>query len=100
MYLLRAIRDDHLDQLYDLACKAQFGLTTLPKDRDILYKRIRLAVKSMNFESYKPAGELYFFVLENCVEKRIVGTSAIISKVGGFEPYYTYDMREKIYHSN
>ena len=65
-------------------------MTTLPCDRDVLQRRIKESVKSFSFVPDKPGGESYFFVLEDLDKKRIVGTSAIFSKVGGFQPFYTY----------
>ncbi|MCJ8332033.1 MAG: arginine N-succinyltransferase [Lentisphaeria bacterium] len=99
MYRLRSISIDDLDQLYDLASMTSYGLTTLPADRAVLERRIVLAEKSMAYDSHRPSGELYFFVLEDMENNVLVGTSAIISKIGGFEPYYAYELRTKKYHS-
>ena len=40
-----------------------------------------------------PKGESYLFVMEN--NNELVGICGIISKVGGFEPFYTYVTRHR-----
>ena len=93
MYLLRPITRHDLEQLYELSAQTMTGLTTLPHDRAILEKKIKQSVRSFESMPDKPSGEVYLFVLEDMVRKRIVGTSAIYSKVGGFEPSYTYKIQ-------
>src|SRR3954471_5994627 len=103
MLVFRPITLDDLPQLTELAALAGFGLTTLPKDPQLLENRIlesrrsfeRLAVFSKSApkggteaRGERPGGEVYLFVLEDLHTGRIVGTSAIVSKVGGFEPFY------------
>src|SRR5216110_1587264 len=101
MLVFRPITLDDLPQLTELAAVAGFGLTTLPKDPQLLENRIlesrrsfeRLAISAKsaaNQSAERPGGEVYLFVLEDLHTGKIVGTSAIVSKVGGFEPFYAY----------
>jgi len=101
MLVFRPVTSEDLSGLNDLANLAGFGLTTLPKDPQLLENRIqesrrsfeRLAASSKSAASQsseRPGGEIYLFVLEDLHTGRIVGTSAIVSKVGGFEPFYAY----------
>ena len=90
MLVLRPVAEDDLDKIYDLASQAEAGMTTLPSDIELLKRRIKESVKSFSIVPDKPGGEYYFFVLEDLVKNKIVGTSAIFSKVGGFRPFYTY----------
>src|SRR5207253_11359909 len=104
MLVFRPITLEDLPQLGELAAGAGIGLTTLPKDPQLLENRIqesrrsfeRLAVSSKAAgagkaeSSERPGGEIYLFVLEDLHTGKIVGTSAIVSKVGGFEPFYAY----------
>src|SRR6266571_4996548 len=46
--------------------------------------------------SERPGGEIYLFVLEDLHTGKIVGTSAIVSKVGGFEPFYAYKIETTV----
>jgi arginine N-succinyltransferase len=90
MLIVRPVREDDLQKIYELAAKAETGLTTLPADMDVLGRRIKESVRSFASMPDKPAGETYFFVLEDLEKKRVVGTAAVFSKVGGYQPFYTY----------
>lgn len=90
MLVVRPVKEDDLESVLALAAKAETGLTTLPPDRDILSRRIKESVRSFSSMPEKPSGETYFFVLEDLAKKTVVGTAAIFSKVGGFQPFYTY----------
>jgi arginine N-succinyltransferase len=48
----------------------------------------------------RPGGEVYLFVLEDLHTGKIVGTSAIVSKVGGFEPFYAYKIETTVAESD
>lgn len=94
-FVIRPIRENDLDNLIDLAADAGPGLTTLPNDRTFLKQRIVDSLRAFDDKVSKPRGEAYLFVLEDLESKQIVGTSGIISKVGGFEPFYTYQILEE-----
>src|SRR4051812_15740621 len=115
MLVFRPITLDDLPQLTELAAVAGFGLTTLPKDPQLLENRIlesrrsfeRLSISSKAAEragasggAERPSGEVYLFVLEDLHTGRIVGTSAIVSKVGGFEPFYAYKIETSVHESD
>jgi len=82
-----------------LAHVASFGLTSLPRDRNLLHKRILESMRSFSKETDKPAGELFLFVLEDLDAGLVVGTSCIVSKVGGFEPFYAYRIQTSVHES-
>jgi arginine N-succinyltransferase len=88
--LVRPVKTEDIDQLYELSGKVTVGLTTLPHDRKVLQKRIKASVRSFSEVPEKPGGEIYLFVMEDTKTRQIVGTSALFSKVGGFQPFYTY----------
>jgi arginine N-succinyltransferase len=111
MLVFRPVNHDDLQQLTDLAGLAGFGLTTLPKDPELLRNRIAESVRSFerltlssksaaNSASERPGGEIYLFVLEDLHTGRLVGTSAIVSKVGGFEPFYAYKIETSVAESD
>src|SRR3954467_9255159 len=119
MLVFRPITPEDLPQLGELAAAAGIGLTTLPKDPQLLENRIlesrrsfeRLAMSSKAAEKAgpggalggageRPGGEVYLFVLEDLHTGRIVGTSAIVSKVGGFEPFYAYKIETAVHESD
>lgn len=91
MSVIRPIESGDLDRLVELANRAGFGLTTLPRDRDLLRKRILNSENSFRKVTEEPGGESYLFVLEND-EGVVIGTCAIVAKVGGYEPFYTYQI--------
>ncbi len=96
MFIVRPVALNDLDALYKMSSLAKVGLTTLPHDRAILESRIQKSLGSFKKKSRCSDGELYFFVLEDTKTKKVVGTSSVISKVGGFEPFYTYKIETAI----
>lgn len=97
MFIIRPIKENDLDGLIEMLSHSGYGLTTLPKDRDVLLKRIRKSKKSFtNTEITKAGGEDYLFVMEELATHKIVGISGIISKIGGFEPYYFYRLKTEV----
>jgi arginine N-succinyltransferase len=88
---IRPIRPADLDGLLELAALTGFGLTTLPRDRDLLAERIADSQLAFTRHAQRPRGECYLFVMEDSARGgRVVGTCGIASKVGGFEPFYAY----------
>ena len=99
MLVIRPIAMHDLDQLVELAALAGVGITTLPKDRELLRKRITESEQGFGKMTDKPAGETYLFVLEDLDKKQLVGTSGIVAKVGGFEPFYAYRIETSVHES-
>ena len=93
MLLVRPVTMDDLEGIYALAEKTGGGLTTLPPDRQRLSEKIRESQKNFQYKPSRPSGETYFLVMEDLEKKKIVGTSAIYSKVGGFFPFWTYEVK-------
>ena len=97
MYIIRPVRESDLDQLIELTNFTSFGLTTLPRDPDILAKRIQDSVQSFGtIETSSPKGQSYLLGMEETESGRLVGTAGIVSKVGGFEPFYAYRIEVSI----
>ena len=96
-YLLRPVREDDADALFHLVGSIGHGLTSLPNDPDFLGRRIDDSLRAFDPRVRKPGGEIYLFVLAEIPSGRIVGTSGILSRVGGFDPFYTYTIRESIH---
>lgn len=99
MFVVRPVEEKDLDGLMELLSVSGHGLTTLPKDREVIKKKIEFSERCIKYEPDRPNGESYLFVMEEIFTGRIVGVSGIISKVGGFEPYYFYRVKEKEYES-
>ncbi len=99
MNVIRPIEISDLDQLAGLAGRTSFGLTSLPRDREMLAERIRDSALSFESEVKKRQGETYLFVMENLETRRVVGTCGVTSKVGGFEPFYSYRVETSLHES-
>lgn len=99
MFIIRPIEAKDIEGLMDLLEFSGHGLTSLPKDPDVLKKRIRKSELSFMHREEAPQGEDYLFVMEELFTGRIVGVCAIISKIGGFKPYYFYRL-EKTHHES
>lgn len=96
MLVVRNIQESDIDSLYQLVGQAEKGLTTLKISKESLEERIADSLRAFANPNAKPAGQPYVFVMEDTEKKKIVGTSAIYSKIGGFEPNYTYQIETKV----
>jgi len=93
--LFRPVKESDLNDLLNLAESAGTGMTTLPNDEEYHKDRIVQSLKAFDERIKKPGGEKYLFVLEDSKTGRVIGTSSIISKLGGFEPFFTYKIKSE-----
>lgn len=89
MLIIRPLKENDLDDLYEMAASAGNGLTTLPPDRKLLKNKIEKARASFEGRCAPGAG-LYLFALEDTAEHRCVGISGIQARVGLDEVFYNY----------
>jgi arginine N-succinyltransferase len=94
--VIRPVSLDDLDRLFELAGGTGYGLTSLPRDREFLQNKITESLESFARIGSKPRGDSYLFVLEDMKTGKAVGTTGIVSKVGGFEPFYAYKIEKDI----
>src|SRR4051812_19090204 len=99
MVAIRPVSTADVDQLLDLANLAGVGLTTLPKDRDLLKKRVARSMRCFEKNIDRPGGESYLFVMEDVDSKAVIGACGIVSKVGGFQPFYGYRIETTVFES-
>ena len=100
MHVVRPVRLSDLDRLLELAELTSFGLTTLPKDRSLLERRIKESIRSFAvLDDSEPRGQAYLFVMEDLQQQLVLGTCGIVSKVGGFEPFYSYRIHPTVHES-
>lgn len=97
MLYIRPVKLSDLEPILEMAGAAGVGLTTLPKDRDILTRRIQKSLRSMEYIPDRPGGETYLFVMEDSQSARVVGAGGIVTKVGGFEPFYAYKIKKELH---
>ncbi len=100
MLVIRPVLPGDVDAILHLASLTGYGLTTLPNDRKIILRRIQEARRGFERMEEAPRGESYFFVMEDVSTGRIGGTCGIVSKVGGFEPFYAYEVRTAVHESD
>ena len=93
MLVFRPIREADLPGLIALAGSTGGGLTTLHANEEFLADRIENSLRAFRPRVRKPGGEFYLFALEDTVAGEIVGVSGIASRVGGFDPWYSYEIR-------
>lgn len=100
MLVLRPIRESDLPRLLALARSTGGGLTTLPPNEEFLASRIDDSLAAFRRRVTRPSGEFYLFGLEETDTGNIAGVSGIASRVGGFEPWYSYRIeRERFAHA-
>ena len=54
MLIIRPVAESDLDDLVELASMASFGLTSLPRDRELLADRIAISSRNFQTEHRKP----------------------------------------------
>lgn len=99
MSVIRPVRTEDLPSLMALSRRAGFGLTTLPPDEDVLKRRIADSLRGFARMAEKPGGETYLLVLEG-ENGEVIGTAGMVSKVGGFEPFYTFKLETEVHASS
>ena len=96
MLVVRPSHPSDIDGLYALASSAAGGLTTLPKDRDMLAGYLDDSQRAFERNITKPRGERYLLVMEDVLSGALVGCAGIKGRVGGFEPHYTYELSSEV----
>ena len=100
MWVVRAVRIDDIDALFQLAKSATKGLTSLQLDQARLLDRVEQSTFAFSRTGISPRGEPYVLVLVNTDSGELVGTSTIYAKTGGYQPLYAYRRVESDHHSD
>jgi arginine N-succinyltransferase len=99
-FVLRPVEERDLSGLKSVASSITDGMTSLPAEESALEDLIHHSERSFDYRIKKAGGDHYLFVLEDGGTGEIAGTSGIIARVGGFDPFYTYEVRrERFAHS-
>lgn len=91
--IIRPIKKNDLDSFLKLADTASLGITTLPKNRELLEKKINDSENAFSKNIQEPGNEKYLFVLENLETSEILGTSSILAKTSLIRPTYAYKIK-------
>lgn len=84
--LLRSAALEDLDLLVEFAEEAGIGITSMPRNREMLQKKLIDSKHS------------FLFVLE--YQKEVIGTSGIVSRIGIEEPFFAYHLKYETQHSS
>lgn len=98
MMIIRYIEPKDVNDLYLLAQKAGFGLTSLQPNMEKLAARIERACKTVAGELQK-ADEVYLFVLEDTELNKVVGVCGIEVALGLKEPWYNFHVGTQVHAS-
>lgn len=97
--VIRPIRANDLDALYQMAVESGPGFTSLPTNRELLAKKIAASEKALSNNITKPAGESYLFVMEQGASAKVIGVCGIEAAVGLKEPFYHYRLGKVVHAS-
>ncbi len=89
-FILRPVEEADYESLQALVSNIAGGMTSLPDDPDYLLQRIHDSCRAFDHRVNRPGSEVYLFVLENSHTGELIGTSGLLARVGGFDPFYTY----------
>ncbi|ENX12529.1 arginine N-succinyltransferase [Acinetobacter sp. CIP 64.2] len=98
MMLIRYIQQKDIHDLYQLAQKAGFGLTSLQPDMEILAARIDRAIKTVEGKLDK-SEQGYLFALEDTTLHKVVGVCGIEVALGLKEPWYNFHVGTQVHSS-
>lgn len=98
MMIIRYIEPKDVNDLYLLAQKAGFGLTSLQPNMEKLAARIERACKTVADELSK-ADQVYLFVLEDTELNKVVGVCGIEVALGLKEPWYNFHVGTQVHAS-
>ncbi|WP_332606062.1 arginine N-succinyltransferase [Acinetobacter sp. ESBL14] len=98
MMIIRYIQQKDIHDLYHLAQKAGFGLTSLQPDMEILAARIDRAIKTVEGKLEK-SEQGYLFALEDTTLHKVVGVCGIEVALGLKEPWYNFHVGTQVHSS-
>lgn len=90
MIVVRPIAKKDTEIFIELAFTANIGMTSLPKNREILEKKVSDSENAFAKNTMSPQNENYLFVLEDLATGMIGGTCGINSKTGIDQTKYFY----------
>lgn len=90
MLIQRLCTLDDLPEIERLAAASPVGVTALPAERERLVGIVEASIASLAEEVTFSGEERYFFVLEDVLQRRLVGCSSIVAAAGFSQPFYTF----------
>ncbi len=99
MMVIRPVESSDLNDVKSMADNSGIGLTTLPSDLDLLKDKIDIATKSFNQINKESYQDNYLFVLEDTDNKKVTGTTGLVSQVGMEQAFYNYKLGTTVHAS-
>lgn len=94
--LIRPVLKNDLDSLEELALQAGPGMTNLPANPAILADKIKQSKHNFHPNSIDIDKGLYFFVLEDTANHKVVGCSAIAGRANNESPIYHFKVASEV----
>ncbi|HEV8051774.1 MAG TPA: arginine N-succinyltransferase [Parachlamydiaceae bacterium] len=98
MIIIRPITEKDAEAFINIAFTAGIGMTSMPKNRKLLEKRINDSINAFKDPSSNNTGT-YLFVLEDLESGVIGGTCGIAAKTGVHSPISFYDIKKQEQHN-
>lgn len=95
MIVIRPITLNDTDAFIELAFEAGIGMTSMPKNPEILAKHVKAADDAFHTDVRTPGNEIYLFVLEDLETGIIGGTCGILARTGQRTPLYFYKIEKE-----
>lgn len=94
MIVVRPICYNDTEDFIKFSFHAGLGMTSMPKDREILKKKVIDSEKAFATEIQQPGNESYLFVLEDLATKDLGGSCGINGKTGEDQPKYFFSIEK------
>lgn len=91
MHIIRPIQQSDIDAFVQMAQSASIGITNMPKNPDILRRKIEESLRAFSEERLAPKQECYLFILEH-PEHGIGGVAGLFSKTAVKAPEFIYSI--------
>ena len=90
--LIRAAVMDDIDRLLEMSELVGSGMTSMPRDRDSWVEKISRSVNDFQLIDPQRNDDIYFMVMEDLDNGKIVGCGAVYAGVGVRNPFYSYKL--------
>ncbi len=90
MTFIRPVERKDSERIIEFAFKAQFGITSLPKNEEALLDKIEQSISSFIKQVEKPGPERYLFALEDSETNTLMGISGIKADTSIDHPLTSY----------
>lgn len=94
MHIIRPITENDTERFIEIAFHAGIGMTSIPKNRQMLKQRVMNAIDAFSKSVSAPGNENYLFVLEDLNTNIIGGICGIDAKTGIDQPLSFYRIEE------